>query len=166
MQTVIRLCNADEASAVLDIINDAAQAYKGFIPEDRWHDPYMTSTELDNEIAHGVVFWGAVRDNALTGVAGIQDLGEVALVRHAYVATNAQRAGCGSALLRHLEHQEREKPILIGTWADARWAIDFYRKSGYTLVATARKNELLQKYWTIPLRQIETSVVLAKRLPG
>ena len=166
MQTVISLCTADETDAVLEVINDAAQAYKGVIPADRWHDPYMTAAELHSEIASGVAFWGARCGNTLVGVAGIQDRGEVTLVRHAYVRTNVQRSGCGSALLRHLESRETSKPILIGTWADARWAIDFYRKAGYTLVSTARKNALLKKYWTIPTRQIDTSVVLAKRLPS
>lgn len=166
MQTAIRLCAEEDTDTVLKIINDAAQAYKDVIPPDRWHDPYMGAAELLSEIAHGVVFWGAWRGDGLIGVAGIQDRGEVALVRHAYVATTAQRCGCGSALLQHLENMEKEKPILIGTWADARWAIDFYRKAGYTLVSTPRKNALLERYWTIPQRQIETSVVLAKRLPA
>ena len=165
MQPLIRLCTPRETGTALEIINDAAQAYKDVIPADRWHDPYMSAAELDDEIARGVVFWGALREDTLIGVAGMQDRDEVALVRHAYVATGAQRSGCGSALLRHLESEETEKPILIGTWADARWAIDFYRKSGYTLVSSALKNVLLKKYWSIPQRQIETSVVLAKRLP-
>jgi GNAT superfamily N-acetyltransferase len=166
MQTAIRLCTREETGAVLAIINDAAQAYKDVIPPDRWHDPYMTAVELRTEIAQGVVFWGALRASELIGVAGLQDQGDVVLVRHAYVATDAQRHGCGSALLRHLERRVDDKPILIGTWADARWAIDFYRKAGYTLVPTARKNALLEQYWTIPPRQVATSVVLAKRLPA
>lgn len=166
MQTTIRLCRDDETLDVLGIINDAALAYKGVIPADRWHEPYMTQAELRDEIALDVVFWGAVRRDTLVGVAGLQDLGDVVLVRHAYVATHAQRHGCGAALLRHLEDQVEHRPLLVGTWADARWAIDFYRKAGYTQVAAPRKNALLERYWTIPQRQIETSVVLAKRLPA
>lgn len=165
MQPLIRLCTEHENDAILAIINEAAQAYKGIIPADRWHVPYMTSDELKSEIAHGVVFWGVQHGDKLVGVAGIQDRGDVVLVRHAYVATTMQRTGCGTALLRHLESLETARPILIGTWADARWAIDFYRKAGYALVPTARKNELLKQYWTIPQRQVDTSVVLAKRLP-
>ena len=165
MQPAIRLCTEQETDAILAIINTAAQAYQGIIPADRWHDPYMTSDELQSEIAHGVVFWGAQQGDELVGVAGIQDRGDVILVRHAYVAPTAQRTGCGTALLRHLESLETTRPILIGTWANARWAIDFYRKAGYTLVEVAHKNELLKQYWTIPQRQVDTSVVLAKRLP-
>lgn len=161
----IRLCTREQLEDVLAIINEAAHAYQGVIPADRWHEPYMSGAELGGEIADGVVFWGAWRDAGLIGVAGIQDRGDVTLVRHAYVSTSAQRSGCGSALLRHLESLDERKPILIGTWADARWAIDFYRKAGYTLLSTADKNAALKKYWRIPQRQIDTSVVLAKRLP-
>ena len=165
LQPLIRPCTDDERAAVLSIINDGAQAYKGVIPADRWHEPYMSADELEEEIADGVAFWGAQYEGTLVGVAGIQDRGDVTLVRHAYVATSMQRGGCGTALLHHLESLAPGKPMLIGTWADATWAIDFYRKAGYTLTPTPRKNALLKKYWRIPLRQVETSVVLAKRLP-
>ena len=165
MQPVIRLCTEEDNDAVLAIINAAAHAYQGVIPADRWHDPYMSADELRTEIERGVVFWGAQQGDRLVGVAGIQDRGDVVLVRHAYVAPSVQRTGCGSALLRHLESLETDRPILIGTWADAGWAIDFYCKSGYALLSEARKNALLKQYWTIPQRQVDTSVVLAKRLP-
>lgn len=148
--------------AMAAIINDAAQAYHGVIPADRWHDPYMPESELAVEIAAGIEFWVAEEDGRLLGVMGIQDKGEVALVRHAYVSARAQRQGVGSKLLRHVEGLS-PKPVLIGTWAAASWAIDFYRRNGYTVIAGGEKDRLLRKYWTIPARQIETSVVLADR---
>ena len=148
---------------MLTIVNDAARAYRGVIPADRWHEPYMPADELENEVADGVVFWVAEQEGRLAGVMGIQDKGDVALVRHAYVAPTTQRAGVGTRLLRHVEGLS-EKPILIGTWAAASWAIEFYRRNGYTVVPDRDKDRLLRRYWTIPARQIEVSVVLAK--PG
>ena len=145
---------------MLAIINDAARAYRGVIPADRWHEPYMPSAELAKEIAAGVVFWVAEQDGRVIGVMGIQDKGDVALVRHAYVVTTTQRSGIGTKLLRHVESLI-DKPILIGTWADASWAIDFYRRNGFSMVSQAQKDRLLQTYWSIPARQVETSVVLA-----
>ena len=146
--------------AILAIINDAASAYRGVIPADRWHEPYMSASELESEIAGGVVFW-VVEDGArLSGVMGIQDKGEVTLVRHAYVASTTQRSGVGTKLLRHVETLV-DKPILIGTWAAATWAVEFYQRNGFTLVPSDDKDRLLQTYWSIPARQIETSVVLA-----
>lgn len=145
--------------AILAIINDAAHAYRGVIPADRWHEPYMSADELEEEIARGVVFWVAEHDGRVTAVMGIQDKGEVALVRHAYVASTAQRSGVGTRLLRHVEGLV-DKPILIGTWAAASWAIDFYGRNGFTLVPSDEKDRLLRTYWSIPTRQIETSVVL------
>ncbi len=159
---LIRQSEESDSPAILAIINDAAQAYRGVIPADRWHDPYMPAAELASEIADGVVFWVAEEDGRLTGVMGIQDKGDVALVRHAYVARTAQRGGVGGTLLRHVEGLTG-KPILIGTWAAAAWAIAFYERNGYTLVPGRRKDDLLRKYWSIPARQIETSVVLADR---
>jgi N-acetylglutamate synthase-like GNAT family acetyltransferase len=144
------------------IINAAAQAYQGVIPMDRWHDPYMPKDELVREIAQGVIFWVAEEEGVLLGVMGIQDKGAVALVRHAYVAPQTQRKGVGTRLLRHVQSLA-DKPILIGTWADASWAIEFYRRNGFTLVPDSHKNHLLRTYWSIPERQIETSVVLADR---
>ena len=145
---------------MLAIVNDAAKAYRGVIPADRWHEPYMPADELAREIAEGVVFWVAEQDGRLAGVMGIQDKGDVALVRHAYVAPTTQRAGVGTSLLRHVEGLV-DKPILIGTWAAASWAIDFYRRNGFTVVSSGEKDRLLRTYWSIPTRQIETSVVLA-----
>jgi N-acetylglutamate synthase-like GNAT family acetyltransferase len=148
-------------ATILAIVNDAARVYRGVIPADRWHEPYMSTDELEREIAQGVVFWVAEQDGRVSGVMGIQDKGDVALVRHAYVASGTQRTGVGTQLLRHVERLT-DKPILIGTWAAASWAIEFYRRNGFTLLASDDKDGLLQKYWSIPARQIETSVVLAK----
>ena len=156
----VREVRPEERDALLAIVKDAAQAYRGVIPADRWHEPYMPRDELEAEIADGVEFWGAEEGGRLLGVMGIQDRGEVALVRHAYVAPDAQGKGVGRALLRHVQGLAR-KPLLVGTWAAAGWAIAFYRRNGFTLVAGERKDALLRKYWSIPARQIETSVVLA-----
>jgi GNAT superfamily N-acetyltransferase len=156
---LIRESVGADFAAMLAIINDAARAYRGAIPDDRWHEPYMSADELEREIAGGVVFWVAEQEGGLSGVMGIQDKGEVALVRHAYVAPATQRAGVGTRLLRHVEGLV-DKPILIGTWAAASWAIDFYRRNGFTVVPNDDKDRLLRTYWSIPTRQIETSVVL------
>jgi N-acetylglutamate synthase-like GNAT family acetyltransferase len=145
---------------ILIVINDAASAYKDVIPEDRWHEPYMSEQELQSQIDAGVRFWCYHENNRIVGVMGIQDKQEVTLIRHAYVRTIARNKGIGGKLLDHLSKMTA-KPILIGTWADATWAINFYKKHGFNLVSSADKERLLQKYWTIPLRQIETSVVLA-----
>jgi N-acetylglutamate synthase-like GNAT family acetyltransferase len=147
-------------AAMLAIINDAARAYRGVIPADRWHEPYMPEEELAKEIAGGVVFWVAEHEGRVAAVMGMQDKGDVALVRHAYVASTTQRSGVGTKLLRHVQALT-EKPILIGTWSAASWAVEFYRRNGFTLLPTAEKERLLRTYWSIPARQIETSVVLA-----
>ncbi len=160
--TIIRRSVDADFAAILAIVNDAAQAYRGVIPADRWHEPYMSSDELASEIADGVVFWIAEQDGRLAGVMGMQDKGEVILVRHAYVASTAQRAGVGTTLLRYVEGLV-DKPMLIGTWAAASWAIEFYRRNGFTVVPPTEKDHLLRTYWSIPDRQIETSVVLASR---
>ena len=156
----IRRIEERDLGAALAIINDAAQAYRGVIPADRWREPYMPADELEGEIAAGVTFWLAEEDGRLSGVMGVQDKGAVALVRHAYVAPTTQRKGVGTRLLRHVESLV-DKPILIGTWADASWAIAFYRRNGFTVVPNGTKDRLLRTYWSIPERQIETSVVLA-----
>jgi N-acetylglutamate synthase-like GNAT family acetyltransferase len=161
MMLIRRSAEADVA-AMLAIINDAARAYRGVIPADRWHEPYMPADELAREIAAGVVFWVAEEEGRVVGVMGIQDKGDVALVRHAYVASTTQRSGVGTRLLRHVEGLV-DKPILIGTWAAASWAIEFYRRNGFTVVPSDDKDRLLRTYWSISARQIETSVVLAKR---
>lgn len=155
----IRRCTDADVPAMFAIINDAAQAYRGVIPADRWHDPYMPEDELRGEIAAGVVFWGLEQDGRLVGVMGLQDVKDVALIRHAYVATAARRGGIGGRLLRHLMG-ETGRPVLVGTWAAASWAIRFYERHGFTVTTPDEKARLLRLYWSIPDRQIETSVVL------
>jgi N-acetylglutamate synthase-like GNAT family acetyltransferase len=157
---MIRQAEARDHAAMLAIINAAAQRYKGVIPADRWHEPYMPREEFDGEIAHGVRFWVVEDGGRVHGVMGIQDKGEVALVRHAYVDPGVQRMGVGTHLLRHVQGL-MTKPVLIGTWAAATWAIDFYRRNGFTVVTPKQKDRLLRTYWSIPDRQVETSVVLA-----
>jgi GNAT superfamily N-acetyltransferase len=142
------------------IINDAAMAYKGVIPKDRWHEPYMPMDELRHEINHGVEFWGYESDGTLIAVMGIQDKGDIDLIRHAYVLTPYQKQGIGTKLLRHLE-EITNKPILIGTWADASWAIRFYQRNGYRILSRLEIDRLLTTYWSIPQRQVETSIVMA-----
>jgi GNAT superfamily N-acetyltransferase len=158
--TSIRPCGDDERTAILAIVNAAAQAYRGVIPADRWHEPYMAPGELDREIAAGVAFWGYEAEGALVGIMGIQQLPEVDLIRHAYVSPNSQRQGVGGALLEHLG-RAMARQRLVGTWEAAGWAIRFYRRHGFELVPPERGGALLKAYWTIPERQIETSVVLA-----
>lgn len=156
----IRTCRDDERAAILAIVNTAALAYRGVIPSDRWHEPYMTSGELDHEIAAGVAFWGYEGDGALIGAMGIQPVGDVDLIRHAYVLPDRQRLGVGGALLEHLQRLSTRR-MLVGTWAAADWAIGFYRRHGFELTSPERTATLLKRYWTISDRQIETSVVLA-----
>lgn len=145
---------------IFEIINDGALAYKGIIPADRWHEPYMSEQELQTQIDDGVRFWCYHENDNIIGVMGIQDKSDVTLIRHAYVRTVARNKGIGTKLLTYLTSLTK-KPILIGTWADATWAISFYKKYGFQLVSFEDKERLLKKYWTIPTRQIETSVVLA-----
>lgn len=158
---MIRRCDDADVSAIFTIINDAAQAYRGAIPPDRWKEPYMPEQELRHEIAAGVAFWGYEDDGKLVGVMGIQDVADVTLIRHAYVRTSHRNRGIGAALLSHLRTLTG-KPILIGTWKAATWAIRFYEKHGFRVVSEQEKNRLLRKYWSIPARQVETSVVLAE----
>jgi N-acetylglutamate synthase-like GNAT family acetyltransferase len=157
---IIRPSGEADLEAMLAIINDAALAYRGVIPDDRWQEPYMSADELAMEVRDGVLFWVAEDGKQLLGVMGIQDRGDVALVRHAYVAPSTQRSGVGTRLLRHVEGLV-DKPILIGTWAAASWAIEFYRRNGFTVVSSDQKDRLLRTYWSIAPRQVETSVVLA-----
>ncbi len=157
---MIRQCDGSEFETIYKIINDAAQAYEGVIPADRWKEPYMSKDELRQEIDEGIIFWGYEEDGELVGVMGIQHIQDVTLIRHAYVRTAKQGHGIGGKLLSHLR-QQTTCPILIGTWAGAIWAIRFYEKYGFRLVSSEEKDRLLRKYWTIPERQIETSVVLA-----
>jgi GNAT superfamily N-acetyltransferase len=161
----IRGCREDERPAILAILNAAAEAYRGVIPADRWHEPYMPADQLDGEIAAGVVFWGYEAGGRLVGIMGIQRVRDVDLIRHAYVAPASQGRGVGGALLEHLM-RSAARPVLVGTWAAAGWAIRFYRRHGFELVSPERKAELLRTYWAIPERQVETSVVLAGPRPG
>jgi GNAT superfamily N-acetyltransferase len=158
---MIRLLTADDTEAIGAVINAAAEAYRGVIPADCWHEPYMSRAELENELAAGVVFWGYEEEGRLAGVMGRQDLGEVTLIRHAYVQPDRQRRGLGKILLDYLL-RDLYGPVLVGTWAAAHWAVRFYEKNGFVLVSPEEKERLLRTYWTISDRQIETSVVLAR----
>jgi GNAT superfamily N-acetyltransferase len=157
----VRPCRDDERAAILAIVNQAAEAYRGVIPADRWQEPYMPADELDAELAAGVVFWGYEENGELLGIMGIQRVRDVDLIRHAYVSPARQRAGIGGALLERLAGSARRR-MLVGTWADAEWAIRFYERHGFELLSREEGAELLRRYWTIPERQIETSVVLAR----
>ena len=156
---MIRPCTASDVPDIDIIINDAARAYQGVIPSDRWHEPYMGLEELKDEIAAGVAFWGYEEDRRLVGVMGMQPVQDVTLIRHAYVRTNQRNRGIGGKLLNHLLDRIEGK-ILVGTWQAAEWAVRFYHKNGFQLVGTEEKNRLLSVYWHIPKRQVETSVVL------
>ena len=157
----IRRCRDDEREAIFTIVNAAADAYRGVIPADRWHEPYMAHEEIDAEIAAGVAFWGYEDGGGLVGIMGIQDVGDLDLIRHAYVLPAKQGRGVGGALLGRLEDGATRR-MLVGTWAAAEWAIRFYERHGFAMVSPERTAELLRTYWTIPERQVETSVVLAK----
>ena len=152
-------CDKDDFDVILAVINDGARAYEGIIPADRWTEPYMSRAALAHEIEERVRFWGHEEDGALSGVMGLQQVRDVTLIRHAYVRTGSQKRGIGAQLLAQLR-QQTTGPILIGTWAAASWAIRFYQSHGFRLVGAEEKNRLLKKYWAIPERQIETSVVL------
>lgn len=144
---MIRRCTEDDFGTIIDIINGAAQSYKGVIPQDRWNEPYMSFEELKNEIEDGVEFYGLEQNGKTLGVMGIQDRGDVTLIRHAYVRIRAQKLGIGTDLLKYLE-RKTNKPILIGTWSAASWAISFYKKNGYSLLPEKDKDRLLKKYWS------------------
>lgn len=157
---MIRPCTAEDFEEVYAVINDAAMAYKGVIPDDRWQEPYMPRKELAQEIAAGVAFWGYEERGRLIGVMGIQDVRDVTLLRHAYVRTSRRRCGIGGELLKALL-AKTSRPVLVGTWAAADWAVRFYERHGFRLVTPGQKDRLLKTYWSIPERQIVTSVVLA-----
>ncbi len=161
MTDMIAPCTETHLPAMFAVINDAAQAYRGHVPDDCLHEPYMPEEELRGEIAVGVRFFGWFEDGELLGVTGIQDVLDVTLIRHAYVATRARRGGIGGKLLRHLLTLT-DRPLLVGTWRAATWAVDFYVRHGFRLVDEAEKTALLRKYWRISERQNETSVVLAQ----
>lgn len=157
---MIKKCDPADFDSILAVINDGAQAYRGVIPPDRWKEPYMESSYLRHEIEAGVQFWGEHDNGAWTGVMGIQYFPDVTLIRHAYVCSKKRREGIGGRILDFL-YRQKDLPVLVGTWAAASWAIRFYEKHGFRLVSYEEKERLLRKYWNIPLRQIETSVVLA-----
>ncbi len=159
MQRIMPLYPTDNM-AILRIVNDAARAYEGVIPQDRWKEPYMSAEELAEEIGAGVRFYGVVQEGTVLGVAGIQHCDGVDLIRHCYVSTRFQRTGIGSALLRYLMDQTRTPDVLVGTWEAARWAVQFYERHGFELVSREETDRLLRLYWNIPQRQVETSVVL------
>ena len=158
---MIRKCTPNDFDTIYEIINDASIAYKGIIPADRWHEPYMPREELQTQIEEGVEFWAYTESGDVMGVMGIQFKSDVTLIRHAYVRTVCRNKGIGGKLLAHLSAISAT-PVLIGTWANAKWAIDFYLKNGFRQVSTEEKNILLPRYWKIPVRQIETSIVLAR----
>ena len=157
---MIRRLLERDLNSMLEVMNDAAQAYKGVIPNDRWKEPYMSAEELGDEIDSGVDFFGLEKEGRIIGVMGIQELKEVTLIRHTYVLTEHQRRGVGSKLLQYLVNLAEGPEILVGTWKAASWAIQFYEAYGFTLVSSYEKDGLLRKHWNIPERQIETSVVL------
>ena len=159
-EIVMRPCTDRDLGAILTVINDAAQAYRGVIPEDCWHEPYMSMAELEQEILDGVAFRGYEEGGQLLGVMGIQDRGPVTLFRHAYVRTDRRNGGIGTQLLRHLEGLTA-KPVLIGTWERATWAVRFYTKNGYRVLSRPETNALLRRYWNLPDLQVITSVVMA-----
>jgi N-acetylglutamate synthase-like GNAT family acetyltransferase len=156
---MIRKGTDEDFDEILKTINDAAIAYKGVIPDDLWHEPYMKKEELKAQIESEVRFVCYIERGEIIGVMGIQDKKDIKLIRHAYVRTEQRRKGIGALLLRELVKDVR-KPVLIGTWRAAHWAIGFYAKHGFRLVDGEEKDRLLKKYWTIPDRQVETSVVL------
>ena len=158
---MIRRCNDNDFDVIYLIVNDAAQAYRGVIPADCWNEPYMSKVYLRHEMDAGVAFWGYEEDGELAGVMGIQDVQDVTLIRHAYVRTARRNQGIGGKLLSFLRTQTA-RPILIGTWSAAAWAVGFYKKHGFRLVTPEEKDRLLRQYWSISNRQIETSVVLAE----
>ncbi|HET6477075.1 MAG TPA: GNAT family N-acetyltransferase [Thermoleophilia bacterium] len=155
----IRPCTDADLSAMVAVVNAAATAYAGVIPDDRYHQPYMPRDAMIAEMEAGVRFWGLVDGGVLAGVMGIQDVDDVTLIRHAYVLPERQRGGVGGRLLEHLLRLA-ERPLLVGTWADAWWAVAFYERHGFALVTPAEKDRLLRRYWSIPDRQVQTSVVL------
>jgi N-acetylglutamate synthase-like GNAT family acetyltransferase len=162
---MIRRCTDADVPVIDAIVNEAAEAYRGAIPADCWHEPYMTRASLLGEIAAGVNFSGWEEDGALVGVMGLQKVHDATLIRHAYVRTSHQGRGIGATLLKELSGQV-EGPLLIGTWAAATWAIRFYEHHGFRLVPMEERDRLLSRYWTVSPRQRETSVVLARSAPG
>ena len=151
-----------DSSKILNVINDAAAKYKGVIPDNCWHEPYMSDRELLNEFKDGVRMFGYLHNNQLIGVIGYQEIKDVVLIRHAYTLTTNQGKGTGSALLEFLLNKNQNSRLLIGTWRNAKWAIRFYEKFGFVLHAKEESSLLLKKYWNIPSKQIENSIVLER----
>lgn len=158
---MIRRCQADDAQRIYFIINEAAKAYDGIIPADCYHEPYMPMGELEREMRR-MSFFGWELNGELIGIMGIEPIKDVTLIRHAYVLPRWQKQGIGSKLLKNLMGLGTTSRLLVGTWADARWAIDFYQRHGFSLLPD--KDELLKTYWDIPQRQIETSVVMGIKI--
>jgi GNAT superfamily N-acetyltransferase len=154
-----RLIGAD-FQTIFSVVNDAAEAYRGKIPADRWKEPYMPKDELREEIESGVQFYGWEEGGVVVAVMGIQHLGDVTLIRHAYTLTSQQRRGIGEKLLKYLLGLARTGRVLVGTWESAPWAIKFYQKHGFVILSREETNKLLRRYWSISERQVETSVVL------
>ncbi|MBD47825.1 MAG: GNAT family N-acetyltransferase [Dehalococcoidia bacterium] len=163
---MITECTKQDISYILDVINDAALKYKGVIPDDCWHEPYMLEQELISELSSGIRMFGYQKNNVLSGVMGIQELEDVTLIRHAYTLSDYQRTGVGKLLLQHLFEINRASRLLVGTWRDATWAIDFYVKNGFILRNRHQSNQLLKKHWQVSLKQMENSVVLEKQNMG
>ena len=151
-----------DISKILHVINDASIIYKGIIPDNCWHEPYMSEQELIDEFGYGVLIFGYHYNNKLIGVIGIQDLKDVVLIRHAYTLTSYQCKGTGSALLEYLLKKNQNSRLLVGTWRNATWATRFYEKFGFILHAKDQSTLLLKKYWKIPSNQIKNSVVLER----
>ena len=151
-----------DSSKIHHVINDAAVRYKDIIPDNCWHEPYMSEQELVDEFTDGVRMFGYNRNNKLIGVIGIQEIKDVILIRHAYTLTSYQGKGIGSALLKYLLKRNQNSRLLVGTWQNARWAIQFYEKFDFILHAKKQATQLLKKYWKIPLKQIKNSVVLER----
>jgi N-acetylglutamate synthase-like GNAT family acetyltransferase len=160
---MIRKLGENDFQAIYAIVNDAAVAYKGKIPLDRWKEPYMPKEELREEISSGVQFYGYIQNGKVVAVMGIQPVGRVTLIRHAYTLTGCQQQGLGEKLLKHLMDLAETDLILVGTWIAASWAIGFYQKNGFKLLSREETNKQLKTYWNIPERQIEPSVVLQKK---
>ena len=151
-----------DTSKILYIINNASLRYKGIIPDDCWHEPYMSEQELIDEFSDGVRMYGYHHNTKLIGVIGIQEVKDIILIRHAYTLTSYQGRGAGSALLKYLLKENQNSRLLVGTWKNATWAIRFYEKFGFILHAKEETTLLLKKYWNIPAKQIENSVVMER----
>ncbi len=158
---MIRSCVSGEIGAVYRIINEAARAYEGVIPADCYHQPYMSLEELEREMER-MTFYGWEEEGRLVGLMGFEPVKNVSLIRHAYVLPERQKRGIAGNLLNHIVGLVTTSELLVGTWADAYWAIDFYKKRGFRL--RTDKDELLKKYWNIPQRQVDTSVVLGMEI--